>query len=96
MLERFSSYRPVLTAFREADPATIIHEKGHEWLEQLLTFASHEKAPEPLRTPDAPSAEVESESSTDALPAFLADGEDDAAGDAAASDPEEPHAVAAE
>jgi ParB family chromosome partitioning protein len=52
--------------------------------------------PEPLRTPDAPSAEVESESSADALPAFLADGEDDKAGDATASDPEEPHAVAAE
>jgi ParB family transcriptional regulator, chromosome partitioning protein len=52
--------------------------------------------PEPLRTPDASSGEVESESSTEALPAFLADGEDDKAGDATASDPEEPHAVAAE
>src|SRR5712672_3404696 len=52
--------------------------------------------PESLRTPDAPSAEVESESSTETLPAFLADGDDDAAGDAAASDPEEPHAAAAE
>jgi ParB family chromosome partitioning protein len=62
--------------------------------ERLLAGARW--VPESLRTPDAPSVEVESESSTDALPAFLADGEDDAAGDAAASDPEEPHAVAAE
>jgi ParB family chromosome partitioning protein len=62
--------------------------------ERLLAGAGW--VPEPLRTPDAQSVEVESESSTDALPAFLADGEDDAAGDAAASDPEEPHAVAAE
>jgi ParB family chromosome partitioning protein len=30
--------------------------------------------PEPLRTPDAPSAEAESESRTEALPAFLGDG----------------------
>jgi ParB family chromosome partitioning protein len=44
--------------------------------------------PEPLRTPDAQPVET--------LPAFLADGEDDKAGDATASDPEEPHAVAAE
>ena len=62
--------------------------------ERLLAGAGW--VPEPLRTPDAPSAEVESESSTDALPAFLADGEDDKAGDATASDPEEPHAAAAE
>ena len=62
--------------------------------ERLLAGAGW--VPEPLRTPDAPSAEVEPESSTDALPAFLADGEDDKAGDATASDPKEPHAVAAE
>jgi ParB family chromosome partitioning protein len=62
--------------------------------ERLLAGAGW--VPEPLRTPDAPSAEVESESSADALPAFLADGEDDKAGDATASDPEEPRAVAAE
>jgi hypothetical protein len=49
MLERFRSYRPVLTAFREADPATIIHEKGHEWLEQLFQYAKHEAAPEDFR-----------------------------------------------
>jgi ParB family chromosome partitioning protein len=60
--------------------------------ERLLAGAGW--VPEPLRTPDAPSAE--GESSAETLPAFLADGEDDAAGDAAVSDPEEPHAVAAE
>jgi len=52
--------------------------------------------PEPLRTPDAQSAEVDAESSAETLPAFLADGEDDKAGDQTTSDPEEPHAVAAE
>ena len=56
--------------------------------------------PEPLRTPGPQSAEVEGEgeSGAEPLPAFLADGEDDAAGDPTASDPEEPqpHAVAAE
>src|ERR1700732_3407142 len=52
--------------------------------------------PEPLRTPDAQSVEVEAESGAEPLPAFLADGEDDDAGDPTASDPEEPHAVAAE
>jgi ParB family chromosome partitioning protein len=49
--------------------------------------------PEPLRTPVAQPVEVESGSGPEALPAFLADGEDDKAGDA--SDPEEPHAAAA-
>jgi ParB family transcriptional regulator, chromosome partitioning protein len=52
--------------------------------------------PEPLRTPDAQSVEVEAASGAEPLPAFLADGEDDDAGDPTASDPEEPHAVAAE
>ena len=52
--------------------------------------------PEPLRTPDAQSAQVEAESAAEPLPAFLADGEDDKVGDPTASDPEEPHAVAAE
>jgi ParB family chromosome partitioning protein len=56
--------------------------------------------PEPLRTPDPQSAEVEGEAepSAESLPAFLADGEDDDAGDPTASDPEErqPHSVAAE
>ena len=50
--------------------------------------------PEPLRTADAQPAE--GESSAETLPAFLADGEDDTSSDAAASDPEEPYAVAAE
>jgi ParB family chromosome partitioning protein len=52
--------------------------------------------PEPLRTPDAQSVELEAESGVETLPAFLADGEDNEAGDPTASDPEEPHAVAAE
>jgi len=52
--------------------------------------------PEPLRTPDAQSVEVESESGAGTLPAFLADGEENGSDDAAASDPEQPHAVAAE
>ena len=51
--------------------------------------------PEPLRTPDAQPAEVEGDSGAEALPAFLADGEEDA-GDPTATEPEEPHAVAAE
>jgi ParB family transcriptional regulator, chromosome partitioning protein len=62
--------------------------------ERLLAGA--EWVPEPLRTPDAQSVEVDSESGAETLPAFLADGEDDKAGDAMASDPEEPRAVAAE
>src|SRR5262252_1814851 len=52
--------------------------------------------PEPLRTSDAQSAEGEADSAAETLPAFLADGEDNEAGDPTASDPEEPHAVAAE
>jgi ParB family chromosome partitioning protein len=52
--------------------------------------------PEPLRTPDPPSTEVEGETSAEVLPAFLADGEEDETEDAMAADPEEPHAVAAE
>jgi hypothetical protein len=30
MLERFEGYRPVITAFRTDDAATLMHEKGHE------------------------------------------------------------------
>jgi ParB family transcriptional regulator, chromosome partitioning protein len=52
--------------------------------------------PEPLRTPDALSADAEAESGAETLPAFLEDGEDNEAGDPTSSDPEEPHAVAAE
>jgi ParB family chromosome partitioning protein len=52
--------------------------------------------PEPLRAADPQSCE--SESGAESLPAFLAEGEDEGAGDSAASDPEEPRpqAVAAE
>jgi ParB family chromosome partitioning protein len=50
--------------------------------------------PELLRTPDAQPAD--SESSAEALPAFLGDGEEDKTEELAASDPEEPQTVAAE
>jgi ParB family transcriptional regulator, chromosome partitioning protein len=56
--------------------------------------------PEPLRTPDDQAVEPhgEGEAGVDSLPAFLAEDEDDGAGDATATDPEEPqpHSVAAE
>jgi ParB family transcriptional regulator, chromosome partitioning protein len=52
--------------------------------------------PEPLRTPDPQSTEVEGETSAEVLPAFLADGEEDETEDAMVADPEEPHAIAAE
>jgi ParB family chromosome partitioning protein len=52
--------------------------------------------PEPLRTPDPQSADLESEAGAEALPAFLADGEEDETEDAMAAVPEQPHAVAAE
>jgi len=52
--------------------------------------------PEPLRTSDPQSADLESEAGAEALPAFLADGEEDETEDPMAADPEEPHAVAAE
>jgi ParB family transcriptional regulator, chromosome partitioning protein len=52
--------------------------------------------PEPLRTPDPQSAEVEGEAGAEVLPAFLADGEEDKTEDAMAADPEQPHAIAAE
>jgi ParB family transcriptional regulator, chromosome partitioning protein len=52
--------------------------------------------PEPLRTPDPQSAEVEGEAGVEPPPAFLADGEQDKTEDAMAADPEQPHAVAAE
>jgi ParB family chromosome partitioning protein len=54
--------------------------------------------PEPLLTPEPQSAEVEGDAGAETLPAFLADGEDDDAGDPTLSEPEEPlsHPVAAE
>jgi ParB family chromosome partitioning protein len=52
--------------------------------------------PEPLRTADAQYVEIEAESGAEPLPEFLADSEDDEAADPQASDPEEPHAIAAE
>jgi ParB family chromosome partitioning protein len=56
--------------------------------------------PEPLCTSDdqAVEAHAEGEAGVDSLPAFLAEGEDDGAGDPTATDPEEPqpHSVAAQ
>jgi ParB family chromosome partitioning protein len=91
----------ILEAVREAKGEASAHLIDHLKKPDMAREAERLVAgsgwvPEPLRTPDAQSAEVESESSTDVLPAFLADGEDDKAGDPTASDPEEPHAVAAE
>jgi hypothetical protein len=63
---------------------------GEFWIEKR-------RFPEPLRTTDAQvgRGDAESETSTDALPAFLADGEDGDPKDP--TDVEEPsHAVAAE
>jgi ParB family chromosome partitioning protein len=48
--------------------------------------------PEPLCTPDPQSADLETEARAEALPAFLADGEEDGTEDAMAADPEKPHA----
>ena len=64
--------------------------------ERLLAGTSW--LPEPLRTPDGQVAEADGDTGADSMPAFLADGEEDGAGDPTASDPEEaqPHAVAAE
>ncbi len=91
----------ILEAVREAKGEASAHLIDHLKKPDMAREAERLLAgtgwvPEPLRTPDAQPVEVESESSTKALPAFLADGEDDKAGDATASDPEEPHAVAAE
>jgi ParB family chromosome partitioning protein len=91
----------ILEAVREAKGEASAHLIDHLKKPDMAREAERLLAgtgwvPEPLRTPDAQSAEVESESSTAALPAFLADGEDDKAGDPTASDPEKPHAIAAE
>jgi ParB family chromosome partitioning protein len=89
----------ILEAVREAKGEASAHLIDHLKKPDMAREAERLLAgtgwvPEPLRTSDARSAE--GESSAETLPAFLADGEDDAAGGAAASDPEEPHAVAAE
>ena len=54
--------------------------------------------PEPLRTPDVQAAEADGEGEAGAttLPAFLAEGDDDGAGDPPDPEEPEPHAVAAE
>jgi ParB family chromosome partitioning protein len=83
----------------EASAQLIDHLKKPEMAkeaERLLGGAGW--LPEPLRTRDARSADVEGEAGTETLPAFLADGEDDDASDPTLSDPEEPlsHPVAAE
>ena len=85
----------------EASAQLIDHLKKPEMAKEAeRLLAGTGWVPEPLRTSDAQTAEVDgdSEAGAEALPAFLADGEDDGAGDPTASDPEEPqpHAVAAE
>ena len=95
----------ILEAVREAkgkaSAQLIDHLKKSEMAKEAeRLLAGTGWVPEPLRTSDAQTAEVDgdSEAGAEALPAFLADGEDDGAGDPTASDPEEPqpHAVAAE
>ena len=91
----------ILEAVREAKGEASAHLIDHLKKPDMAREAERLLAgtgwvPEPLRTPDAQSAEVDAESSAETLPAFLADGEDDKAGDQTTSDPEEPHAVAAE
>jgi ParB family chromosome partitioning protein len=92
----------ILDAVREAkgDPSAqlIDHLKKPEMAkeaERLLGGTGW--LPEPLRAADPQSCEVEveGESGAESLPAFLAEGEDDGAGDSAASDPEEPRSLAA-
>ena len=88
----------ILEAVREASAQLIDHLKKPEMAkkaERLLADTGW--LPEPLRTTDAPitSDNDESETSTDALPAFLADAEDGSPEDP--SDAEESsHGVAAE
>lgn len=38
-----------LTLFKKADASTIIHEKGHEWTEQLLRLAKEDDAPQQMK-----------------------------------------------
>lgn len=85
----------------EASAQLIDHLKKPEMAKEAeRLLAGTGWVPEPLRTSDAQTAEVDgdSEAGAEALPAFLADGEDDGAVDPTASDPEEPqpHVVAAE
>jgi hypothetical protein len=41
--------RPIITLFEKANPSTLLHETGHEWLEQMAEDAAHHAAPEQLR-----------------------------------------------
>jgi ParB family chromosome partitioning protein len=97
----------ILEAVREAkgdaSAQLIDHLKKPEMAKEAERLLAGTKwVPEPLRTSDGQTANVdagaEPEAGADSLPAFLADGEDDGAGDPTASDPEEPQrrAVAAE
>ena len=86
-----------LSAKRAASAQLIDHLKKPDMAreaERLL--AGTRWVPEPLRTPDTQSLEVEGGLGPETLPAFLSEREDDEPGDPTASDPEEPHAVAAE
>jgi hypothetical protein len=41
--------RPVIKLFADANASTLIHETGHEWLEQLLSDSGHEAATDALK-----------------------------------------------
>lgn len=41
--------KAMITRFKRADPSTIIHEKGHEWIDQLLRLSSEADAPEAMK-----------------------------------------------
>jgi ParB family chromosome partitioning protein len=95
----------VLEAVREAkgeaSAQLIDHLKKPEMAKEAeRLLAGSDWLPEPLRTVDAQVTEIhgQPEVRADALPAFLADGEDDDANDPTSSDPEDDqsHAVAAE
>lgn len=41
--------RAIITLFRKADASTFMHEVGHQWLNELMTDATDERAPDGLR-----------------------------------------------
>ena len=41
--------RTVITLFQKADASTFLHETGHAWLEEMLSDAKDERAPDDLR-----------------------------------------------
>ena len=41
--------RPIITLMKTANASTFIHETGHQWLEELMQDAKHDKAPDDLK-----------------------------------------------